>query len=117
MAALELKAEADEPLIAFAQTVADSDDCVTMLEMAKILGTGSKRLFDALIYRGVLFRTATGIVPYQQHIDNGRFRVVETAYKTNRRAFAAVSPKTVVTGNGQRFVAVQYQAYVESMVF
>lgn len=116
VAALESKAEADEPLIAFAQTVADSDDCVTMLEMSKILGTGSKRLFDALIYSGVLFRTATGIVPYQPHIDNGRFRVVETAYKTDG-GHSRLSHKTVVTGKGQRFVAVQYQAFVESMVF
>ena len=102
---LEHKTARDAPLVAFAEAVTESDGEIDIATMAKLLGTGSKRLFDFLREKRVLFKDGRGDnVPFQQHIDCGRFRVVEKDYHV-RVGIVVTSQKTVVTGKGQLFVA------------
>ena len=103
--ALECKEQeivALEPKAAFCDAVSSSDDCHSVIEAAKILGTGQNRLFAWLRKHGYLMPGET--LPYQKHVDTGLFRVVEMVYedahKRDRLAY-----KTLITGKGM--VAIQ----------
>jgi len=99
------KTQQDAPLVAFAEAVQASDGDIDMATMGKLLGTGAVRIFAFLREKRVLFKDGRGDnVPFQQHIDCGRFRVVEKDYHV-RDGIVATSQKTVVTGKGQLFVA------------
>ena len=102
---LESKAVRDAPLVAFAEAVQETDDAIDIATMAKLIGIGPLKLFDFLRdAKRVIFRDYDGYqVPHQRHIDNGRMRVVESAYKV-RGGRTLLSRKTVITGKGQLYV-------------
>lgn len=102
---LESKAVRDAPLVAFAEAVQESNDAIDISAMAKLIGIGPLKLFDFLRdEKRVIFRDCDGYqVPYQRHIDNGRMRVVESAYQV-RGGRNLLSRKTVITGKGQLYV-------------
>ena len=102
---LESKAVRDAPMVAFAEAVQESDDAIDIATMAKLIGIGPLKLFDFLRdAKRVIFRDYDGYqVPHQRHIDNGRMRVVESAYQV-RGGRTLLSRKTVITGKGQIYV-------------
>lgn len=102
---LEIKAVRDAPLVAFAEAVQESDDAIDIATMAKLIGIGPLKLFDFLRdAKRVIYRDYDGYqVPHQRHIDNGRMRVVESAYQV-RGGRTLLSRKTVITGKGQIYV-------------
>lgn len=102
---LESKAVRDAPMVAFAEAVQESDDAIDIATMAKLIGIGPLKLFDFLRdEKRVIFRDYDGYqVPHQRHIDNGRMRVVESAYQV-RGGRTLLSRKTVITGKGQLYV-------------
>jgi anti-repressor protein len=94
-AALECQVEAMQPKALFHDRVAECKDGQSIGDVAKILGTGQNRLFAWLRGRGILMASN---LPYQEHIDAGRFRVIEQTWEG--RSGQHVSAKTLVTGKG-----------------
>lgn len=94
-AALECQVQELAPKAAFHDTVAACDDGQSVGEVAKILGTGQNRLFAWP--RGKRILMASNL-PYQEHIDAGRFKVIEQTWQGNSGPH--VSFKTLITGKG-----------------
>ena len=65
------------PKAAYADALADATGSVTIQEAAKVLGLGPNGLFDFLRKQHLLM---PGNVPYQRHVDAGRFRVTLKTY-------------------------------------
>jgi anti-repressor protein len=80
-------------------TLMSSGDCISIGEMAKLLKTGQNRLFRFL--RGLRVLMSDNI-PYQEHIDAGRFRVIEQSWKFDGAAH--IGFKTLVTPKGQDYI-------------
>jgi anti-repressor protein len=80
-------------------TLMSSGDCISIGEMAKLLKTGQNRLFRFL--RGLRILMSDNI-PYQEHIDAGRFRVIEQSWKFDGAAH--IGFKTLVTPKGQDYI-------------
>jgi len=78
-AMLESKVEADRPKVELYDRCMESGSLMSISTMAKKLeqpGLGPRNIFDFLARNGVLFRNSSGFwVPYQKHIDLGRFEV------------------------------------------
>ncbi len=94
--ALEQKVEEMTPKAEFHDAVTEAINGQTVQEVAKVLKTGSIRLFQFLRDEGLLMRNN---LPYQQHIDAGHFRVVERAY-TDKHGEKVTYTRTLVTGKG-----------------
>lgn len=90
---LQTKLIEAQPKIDYADAVACSDDCISMNEFAKLIGTGRTRLFKQLRELKVIMQSST--LPYQRFCDAGYFEVgqVITQY--------GVEPYALVTGKGQ----------------
>lgn len=91
---------AQAPKVKFAEAVGASEDLQPIGDVAKVLGTGSRRMFSWLRDNGIL--TATNL-PIQHHLDAGRFRVVERTWKDGDGR-NHISVKTMVTGRGITFL-------------
>jgi anti-repressor protein len=76
-----------------------SEDCVSVGEVAKLLGTGQNRLFDFLRYKKVLI--SDNNLPYQPHIDAGRFKIIEQTWGKSK---THLSSKTLVTPKGIEYI-------------
>jgi anti-repressor protein len=73
---------AAQPKVEFYDAVTDSRDAIPIGNAAKVLGIpgiGRNTLFAILREKGVLM---SGNIPMQEHIDRGRFRVVEQKWTT-----------------------------------
>lgn len=97
-----------EPKAVFHDTVTDSDGCIPIQALAKVLGIKPKRLFDFLREDGILMKRNDNTaserpLPYQRFIDSGYFVVVERLYPD---VHGKLQPylRTYVTGKGQVFV-------------
>lgn len=99
--ALQAENAAMAPKAAFADAVAGADNAQPIGEVAKVLGTGERRLFAFLRAEGILMRRSN--LPMQQHVDAGRFRVVERSFEDNTGATRNYA-KTLVTGKGLQFI-------------
>lgn len=99
--ALQAENAAMAPKAAFADAVASADNAQPIGEVAKVLGTGEKRLFAFLRAEGILMQHST--LPLQQHVDAGRFKVIERSYEDKSGA-ARNYTKTLVTGKGLQFI-------------
>lgn len=92
--------EASNPLVNFANTVADSSDTIDMGEFSKLsfpeTGLGRTRLFRYLRNNKILDE---GNVPYQRYIAAGWFKVIEQPFQTPYGT--KINIKTLVTGRGQ----------------
>lgn len=93
--ALELKVREDAPKVEFHERVSEAKDGQSIGDVAKILGTGQNRLFAWLRGQNILMASN---LPYQEHLDAGRFRVIEQTWEG--RSGQHVSTKTLVTGKG-----------------
>jgi anti-repressor protein len=75
-----------------------------MQEVAKVMGTGSKRFFAWLRESRLLMKDN---LPYQEQLEAGRFRVIEGQYKDprgKRRTYA----RTLITGKGLTWIQKQF---------
>lgn len=88
-----------EPKAQFYNDVADANGLHSMEEAAKVIGTGRNRLFETLRNMGIL---KSDNLPYQEHLDTGRFRVLEQTYY--RGEYPHISRKTYVTGRGMTWL-------------
>ena len=88
------------PKAEFHDRVTQSPDMMTVAEVAKILRTGPRRMFEFLRREGLLMRSN---LPYQNYLDRGLFRVVESTW-TDKFGRERVSTKTVVTQKGLQYI-------------
>lgn len=103
--AAEIKAKEMLPKAEFYDTVTGSKDCIDMAQAAKVLnfGKGRSTLFKILRQQKVLQGDNT---PYQEYIDRGYFRCVESSY-TRPDGTKHVYIKTVVFQKGLDFIRKQ----------
>lgn len=87
------------PKAEFYDAVTQSNSEISISEASKLLGLGygSVTLFKKLREKGVIMKGSR--TPYQQYIDNGWFRVVQTKY-TSSTFEVKISLKTVVYQRG-----------------
>lgn len=102
-----LELEQAKPKAAFYDAVTQSDDALSMDEVAKVLnikGMGRNKLFKLLRDKGVLQTSgARKNQPYQRHVDAGRFRLVETSWET-ALGDTRINIKTVVLQKGLDYI-------------
>lgn len=98
--------EAMMPKAEFFDQVTGSKDCYDMADVAKVcnLGIGRNTLFQFLRESKVLRENNT---PYQQYVDNGYFRVIESKYNKPDGS-VHISLKTVVYQKGIDFIIKRY---------
>jgi len=94
------------PKAQFHDKVADASNCHTMEQVAKLIGTGRTRLFNFCYEHGILMRRKR--TPYQQFIERGYFRLIETPYTHPHTGENMLSTKPVVTGKGVTWLAEQF---------
>ena len=97
---LEAKVHEQAPKARFHDAVSDAINCQSVQEVAKVLRTGPKRLFQFLRDEKLLMRNN---LPYQQYIDAGYFRVVERQYSDGHRESHTYT-RTLVTGKGLAYI-------------
>lgn len=96
--ALEATVQKQIPKVAFHDAVADATNSQTIQEVAKVLGTGPKRLFAFLREEGLLLTDGSNL-PYQRYLDAGYFRVIEQRYH-DKRGESCTYTRTLITGKG-----------------
>lgn len=94
----------DQPLVAFANQVAGTENLIDMNAMAKLardenIPVGRNKLYGWLKSMGVLMANN---LPYQQFIDRGYFAVKESVFEIP--TMTKTYQQTFVTGKGQGFV-------------
>jgi anti-repressor protein len=89
-----------EPKADFHDRVTQSQDLLTIREVAKLLRTGERRMFGFLRREGLLMASN---LPYQQFMNRGLFRLVETPW-TDQFGRERISVKTCVTQKGLAFI-------------
>ncbi len=95
----ELKPKAD-----FYDHVGKAINAQTVQEVAKVIGTGPKRLFAWLRERRLLMQNN---LPYQKQIEAGRFRVIERQYECPRGE-NHIYARTLITGKGLTWIQKQF---------
>ncbi|BBE09442.1 Prophage antirepressor [Mycoavidus cysteinexigens] len=95
----ELKPKAD-----FYDHVGKAINAQTVQEVAKVMGTGPKRLFSWLRERRLLMKNN---LPYQEQIEAGRFRVIERQYE-DPRGENHIYARTLITGKGLTWIQKQF---------
>ncbi len=94
-----------EPKAAVAERIAGAIGLKTLSEVGKINGIGPHRIFGELEARSVLYRNASGDpLPYQNHIEAGRFVVRERTYR-DREGAEHLRSQIYVTGKGEVWIA------------
>lgn len=92
-----------KPKVEFYDHVTGSKDAIEIGKVAKVLaipGIGRNNLFAILRDKGVLM---SGNVPKQEHIDHGRFRVIEQKW-TTPEGETRISIKTLVYQKGVDYI-------------
>lgn len=94
----------DEPLVEFANQVANTENLIDMNVMAKLaieenIPIGRNRLFRWLRKNKILM---LGNLPYQRYIDRGYFVVKESVFDTG--SMTKTYQQTFVTGKGQQYI-------------
>ena len=100
--ALEAANQSMLPKAEFYDAVTNSPDTIDMAETAKVLnmGVGRNTIFKILRQQRVLNRNN---IPYQEYIDRGYFRCIESKY-TKADGTNCVNIKTVVFQKGVDFI-------------
>ena len=103
---LQLQVAQQQPAVEFFERVAESKDAMPVSEAAKLLGVGPQKLFVFLRQQRI-FMDGTGgqhrNMPYQQHLDAGRFAVVEKPFQTPDGK-THINVKPVVTQKGLDYI-------------
>ncbi|TFF50577.1 hypothetical protein C5609_17735 [Pseudomonas putida] len=91
----------DAPKAEFHDKVADSEGLKPVAEVAKILGTGEKRLFKYLRKHKILISDgATRNTPYQPFLDSGRMDVKCSDYTIPETGKVVIHSQPLFTGKG-----------------
>lgn len=101
-----LRIEVMKPKEQFYDQVTGSETCFDMADVAKVcnLGIGRSTLFQFLRDNKILRKNNT---PYQQNIDNGYFRVIESKYNKPDGS-VNINLKTVVYQKGIDFIVKRF---------
>lgn len=100
--ALKAEVQALTPKAEYHDKVADAENCHSVEQAAKILGTGRNRLFEKLRDLDVLMDNN---LPRQEQLDLGRFKVVQQVFRKKGHQHSTMSCKTLVTGKGMTYLA------------
>lgn len=93
--------QAAMPAVEFHAAVQSSKDSVTIGQFAKLMSTGEVRFFELLRREKILITGgARHNLPFQQHIDTGRFRVNESTF-TDDKGRVHLRFQTRITPKGQ----------------
>lgn len=113
--ALQAKIDEDKPKVAFADSVASSDDTISIGQLAKLLKqngieTGRKRLFDYFRKNGYLIKGKSKDynTPSQKAMGQGLFKIKETVINMGDKAILSLSPR--VTSKGQQYFIKHFTA-------
>ena len=113
--ALQAKIDEDKPKVAFADSVASSDDTISIGQLAKLLKqngieTGRKRLFDYFRKNGYLIKGKSKDynTPSQKAMEQGLFKIKEAVINMGDKAILSLSPR--VTAKGQQYFIEHFTA-------
>lgn len=96
-AALTATIQENAPKVEFHDAVTETENDKSILEVGKTFGIGQNTLFTILKDLGILMRSN---LPYQRHIDAGRFKVATKLFADGTKTYQ----QTRVTGKGQVFI-------------
>lgn len=106
---LQNKVKTDAPKVEFAEAVNDAINCVTVQDFAKTMKTGQNRFYSQLRQDGYLQkRNGQKNKPYQQYIEQGLFKLIESHYRDKRSGELMTYFRTVITGKGQLYFQQKY---------
>lgn len=110
--ALEVKIEAQKPLVEYAEHIQASKDVIDMKSMAKLASKngvkiGRNKLFAFLRERGILDKDN---IPYASYMDREWFEVVESTY-TFSNGDEKITKTTLVKPKGQLRIVRQLRKY------
>ena len=88
-----------------ARIIALADGLKTFNEVDKINGVGPRKIIELLIDRRILYRQGRSILPYQEHIEAGRFVVKERTVEISGADH--LYSQTLITGKGEVWIAKQ----------
>ena len=93
-----------EPLVQFANQVADTENVIDIGRMAKLANEENIRIGRNTLFRWLKGRKIlmSNNIPYQQFIDRGYFVVKESVYEQN--GMQKTYQQTYVTGKGQQYI-------------
>lgn len=103
---LQAQIEQDKPKVLLAEAVAESEGCILISELAKLLkqngiDTGEKRLFQWMRVNGYLCSRGDNYnLPTQRAMDMKLFRIVKTPVR-HTSGYTTMSHTPKVTGKGQ----------------
>lgn len=117
--ALETRVEEMRPKEIFADAVANSDDCILIGDLAKLLkqngiDIGQNRLFEWMRSNGYLMKKKSSKAqnkPTQMAMDMGLFKVIETSITLPKGSKTSLTVK--VTGKGQQYFINKFLAVTE----
>ena len=96
------------PKAEFADRVTRSVDAMSFRDFAKLLGTGQNTLCGWLREVGALIPDTTE--PYQAHVNQGYFKVIELAWEDPKTKRDRTCTKTLITGKGQSWLQKKWDA-------
>ncbi|PRH29635.1 phage antirepressor KilAC domain-containing protein [Burkholderia gladioli] len=96
--------EQQRPAVEFARAIRNTDDAISIGDMARVLGLGQNRFFRQLRADCILM---DGNRPYQHYLNRGYFRVIESVWVDDARE-PHITFKTLVTGAGQAYLQRRY---------
>ena len=101
---LNEKIRRDEPLVQFANQVADTENVIDIGKMAKLANEENIRIGRNTLFRWLKGRKIlmSNNIPYQQFIDRGYFVVKESLYE--QHGMQKTYQQTYVTGKGQQYI-------------
>ena len=101
---LNEKIRRDEPLVQFANQVADTENVIDIGKMAKLANEENIRIGRNTLFRWLKGRKIlmSNNIPYQQFIDREYFVVKESVYEHN--GMQKTYQQTYVTGKGQQYI-------------
>ena len=101
---LNEKIRRDEPLVQFANQVADTENVIDIGKMAKLANEENIRIGRNTLFRWLKGRKIlmSNNIPYQQFIDRGYFVVKESVYELH--GMQKTYQQTYVTGKGQQYI-------------
>ena len=101
---LNEKIRRDEPLVQFANQVADTENVIDIGKMAKLANEENIRIGRNTLFRWLKGRKIlmSNNIPYQQFIDRGYFVVKESVYE--QCGMQKTYQQTYVTGKGQQYI-------------
>lgn len=101
-----------KPKVELYDTLMNADGCQNIGQVAKSLGWGRNRLYAFLRNHQVLIDSRSPYkrnLPYQQYINNGYFKVINTPHKTHKGM--SISQQTLVTPKGAEFIVKLVKEY------